>query len=71
MLDFRRCEVATPEQLDSEIKSIFALDMERRGAEICGTLHVHYTDESVKQAQLVRSLQWRGVNIKWHKKDRK
>jgi hypothetical protein len=71
MLDFKRCEVSTPEQLDSEIRGIFALDMERRSAEICGTLHVHYTDESVKQAQLVRSLQCRGVNIKWHKKERK
>jgi hypothetical protein len=70
MLDTRPCNVASAEQLDSEIKEIFSLDMDHRSGEIKGTLHVHYTDDSVKQAMLIRSLECRGVRIKWHKKEK-
>jgi hypothetical protein len=70
MLDTRECNVTSAAQLDDEIKSIFSLDMDHRSGEIRGTLHVHYTDETVKQAQLIRSLECRGVRIKWHKKGR-
>jgi hypothetical protein len=69
MLDTRPCDVTSADQLDDEIKSIFSLDMDHRSGEIRGTLHVHYSDETVKQAQLIRSLECRGVRIKWHKKE--
>jgi hypothetical protein len=68
MLDYRRCDVATAAQLDAEIRDIFALDLVQRGDEICGTLNVYYTDESVKQAPLLPMLKARGVHIEWHKK---
>jgi hypothetical protein len=67
MLDYRPCNVATAAQLDAEIRDIFALDMVQRGDQICGTLNVHYSDESVKQASLIPRLEARGVHIEWHK----
>jgi hypothetical protein len=70
MLDTRPCTVNSASQLDQEIKEIFSLDMDHRSGEISGTLHVHYTDEAVKTAMLIRSLECRGVRIKWHKKGR-
>jgi hypothetical protein len=60
--------VETAAELDAEILDIFALDLVGRGNEICGTLYVGYSDESVKQASLVLSLQARGVKIAWRKK---
>jgi hypothetical protein len=68
MLDNRPCDVATAAALDAEIRDIFALDMVQRGSEICGVLHVSYSDESVRQARLIPTLQARGVEIVWHKK---
>jgi hypothetical protein len=71
MLDYKPCNVATAAQLDAEIRDIFALDMVQRGDEISGTLHVHYTDDSVKKASLIRNLEARGVVIEWHKQPQK
>lgn len=67
MLDSRPCNVASAAELDAEIRDIFALDMLGRGDEISGTLHVSYTDESVKDAALVPALENRGVFIEWHR----
>lgn len=67
MLDYRLCRVNTAAELDAEIRDIFALDMVGKSDEISGTLHVDYTDESVKQAALVPTLQSRGVFIEWRK----
>ena len=53
MLDHRYCLVRSTAELDAEIRDIFALDMVGRSHEIGGTLHVNYTDESVKQASLI------------------
>ena len=68
MLDNRPCDVGTSAELDAEIRDIFALDMVGRGDEICGTLHVVYSDESVKRATLVPELESRGVAIEWVRK---
>jgi len=65
MLDHRYCLVHSAAELDAEIRDIFALDMVGRGHEIGGTLHVNYTDESVKQASLIPRLEARGVSIIW------
>jgi hypothetical protein len=67
LLNNRPCRVETAAELDAEILDIFALDLVGRGNEICGTLYVGYSDESVKQASLVLSLQARGVKIAWRK----
>jgi hypothetical protein len=67
MLDSRPCKVSSPEQLDIEIQQIFWLDNVKRGDEIRGTLNVYYSDESVKLARLIPTLEDRGVEIKWHK----
>ena len=67
MLDGRLCEVKTADELDAEIRDIFALDLIQRGDEICGKLYVDYADESVKQASLVAMLEDRGVRIVWCK----
>ena len=68
MLDTVKCEVNSAAELNEEIRKIFALDQIQRGDEICGTLHVHYSDESVKSASLAPLLEDRGVVIEWHKK---
>jgi hypothetical protein len=68
MLDNRKCEVGTALELNAEIRDILSLDNSDRGWEICGTLHITYTDESVKQASLLPQLEARGVAISWHKK---
>jgi hypothetical protein len=68
MLDNRVCEVNTAAELDAVIRDILALDHVDRGDEISGTLHVRYSDESVKQARLVPQLESRGVAIAWHKR---
>jgi len=68
MLDGRVCDVSSAEELDNEIRDILALDRVGRGDEICGTLHVHYSDESVKKATLIPPLEARGVGIQWHRK---
>ena len=68
MLDKRTCQVGTAAELDAEIRDIFALDLVGRGDQISGTLHIEYTDESVKQAKLLSQLEGRGVTIEWHKK---
>jgi hypothetical protein len=67
-LDNRPCKVNTAAELDNEIREIFALDDKfGRGDEISGTLHVYYTDESVKSAQNIRLLEEKyGVQIEWH-----
>jgi hypothetical protein len=67
LLDKRFCEVHTADELDAEIREIFALDLVGRGDEIPTTLYVDYTDESVKQAPLLSSLQARGVRVVWQK----
>jgi len=67
VLDHRPCVVKTAAELDAEIRDIFALDVIGRGDEIGGTLHVNYSDESVKQASLVSTLESRGVTIVWRK----
>lgn len=67
MLDKRPCEVKTAEELNEQIRDIFALDLAGRGDEISGTLHVNYSDESIKTAGLIPALVGRGVKIQWHK----
>ena len=67
MLDNRKCEVKTAEELDTEIRDIFALDLMGEGHQICGTLYIHYSDDAVKKASLVRQLEERGVAIVWQK----
>jgi hypothetical protein len=69
MLDNRKCEVSSAIELNAEIRDILALDNVDRGWEICGTLHVTYTDESAKRASLLPQLEARGVVISWHKKE--
>jgi hypothetical protein len=66
VLDNRPCNVKTAEELDAEIRDIFALDDVGRGNEIGGTLHVHYPHESVKEASLIPLLEARSVAIEWH-----
>ena len=68
MLDNRKCEVGSAAEMDEEIRDIFSLEMQGRGDEICGTLHVVYTDESAKRSALVSQLENLGVVIAWHKK---
>jgi hypothetical protein len=65
MLDSRVCKVKTPEELNIEIKDIMALDLLGEGHQICGTLNVQYTDESVKTASQLFLLEERGVAINW------
>lgn len=67
MLDNRPCHVKTAAELDAEIREIFALDKVGRGEEIGGTLYVHYSHESVKEAELIPLLEKRGVQIAWRK----
>jgi hypothetical protein len=69
MLDTRKCEVSTAEELDAEIRDIFLLDTLDRGDEICGTLNVYYLHESAKDSSLVRLLEDRGVIVVWHRKE--
>jgi hypothetical protein len=68
LLNSRRCDVNTSAELDAEIRDIFALDLQQRGDEICGTLHVDYVGEATKQASLIPTLEVRGVQIIWRKK---
>ena len=70
MLDNRKCEVGSAFELNAEIREILSLDNLDRGWEICGTLHITYTDESVKQASLLPQLEKRGVVILWHEKQK-
>lgn len=67
MLDNRLCFVRTAENLDKEIRNILFLDQIQRGNEISGTLNVHYSDESVKNASLIPALELYGVVICWYK----
>jgi hypothetical protein len=67
MLDSRPCKVSSAEQLDTEIQDIFWLDNVKPGDEIRGTLNVYYSNESVKLARLIPTLEDRGVVIAWHK----
>jgi hypothetical protein len=67
MLDSRPCNVSSAEELDAQIRDIFALDMVGRGDEISGTLHVYYTDDSVRNAAQVPTLENRGVFVEWHR----
>jgi hypothetical protein len=67
LLDHRRCEVKTADELDAEIRDIFALDQVGRGDEISGTLYINYSDESAKLAHLLPTLERRGVAIVWRK----
>jgi hypothetical protein len=68
LLDNRQCDVKTAAELDAEIRDIFALDLVGRGDEICGTLYVDYSDESVKLASLISRLEDRAVTIEWRRK---
>jgi hypothetical protein len=67
LLDYRPCNVATAEDLDRELRDIYALINVGREDEIRGTLYVDYSDESVKQASLIPWLESRGVTIVWRK----
>lgn len=67
MLDYRPCNVSSAAQLDAEIRDIFFLDSVGRGDEIAGILNVYYSDESVKTASLISTLEARGVEVIWHK----
>jgi len=67
MLDNRLCNVRTAADLDKEIRDIFSLDLMQRGHEISGSLNVNYSDESVKRASLIPTLENRGIVIHWHK----
>jgi hypothetical protein len=66
VLDLRPCSVSSAEELDAQIKDVFDLEAVDR-TEISGTLHVYYTDESVKAAKLIPILEERGVSIEWHR----
>ena len=68
MLDTRKCEVGTAEELDIQIRDIFALALLGEGHQICGTLYIDYSNESVRQASLLPALRGRGVEIVWRKK---
>lgn len=59
------CTPKDAAELDSKIRDIAALENVGRGDEIYGTLHVEYSDESVKQASLIPWLENRGVRIVW------
>jgi hypothetical protein len=59
--------VNTADELDAEIRDIFALDLVGRGDEIGGTLYVNYSDDAVKEASLIGTLERRGVNIIWRR----
>jgi len=63
VLDSRKCEVSTAAELDAEIRDIFALDLLGGGDQVSGTLHVSYSDESVRQASELWRLEDRGVVI--------
>lgn len=67
MLDNRKCIVRTADELDAEIRDIFALDAVGRGDEISGTLQVRYSNECVRKASLISKLEARGVRISWDK----
>src|SRR5271166_1141085 len=67
MLDNVPCAVGSASELDAKIREIFSLDMQQRGDEICGVLNVYYSDESVRQAGLIPTLEARGVEIVWHR----
>ena len=67
MLDSVPCRVNTAAELNQKIMDILSLDHQDRGDEICGTLHVYYSDESARQASYVAYLEERGVAIEWHK----
>ena len=67
MLDYIPCSAKTATELDAKLREIFALDNVGRGDEISGTLYIDYSDESVKLATLVPTLESRGVAIVWRK----
>jgi len=67
MLDKRPCTVNTAVELDAEIRDILALQHVQRADQICGTLYVNYTDESVKTATLIPALEQWGVTIVFRK----
>jgi hypothetical protein len=59
-------DAVTAGELDGKLRGeILALDNLGRGDEIRGTVHVTYSDESVKQAILIPLLQGRGVVFDW------
>jgi hypothetical protein len=66
MLDSRPCNVSSAAHLDAEIRDILWLESAQRGDEICGTLNVYFSDDSVKQARLIPTLEAWGVEIVWH-----
>jgi hypothetical protein len=51
MPDNRKCEVGTALELNAEIRDILSLEDAGMGWEMCGCLHITYTDESAKQAE--------------------
>jgi hypothetical protein len=67
LIDTRFCEVKTAAELDEVIRDIFALPLLGRGDEMPKTLNVSYSDESVKQASTILSLQSSGIRIVWQK----
>jgi hypothetical protein len=62
-------QVTTANDLDLKIRErITALDNLSRDDEVHGTVHIEYSDETVKKASLIPWLQNRGVAIEWQKK---
>ena len=59
------CSVKTAAELDTEIRKIAYLEHLGRGDEIKGALFVEYSDEDVKNANLIGWLENRGVAIVW------
>jgi hypothetical protein len=59
------CCVKTAAELDTEIRKIASLEQLSRCDEIKGALFVEYSDEDVKNANLVGWLEHRGVAIVW------
>lgn len=68
ILEYKCCDVNTKHDLDAQIRDILALESICKSDVVWGTLHVFYTDESVKQASLIPLVRTRGVEIAWHKK---
>jgi len=59
------CSVKSAFELDTGIRKIASLEQLSRGDEIKGVLHVEYSDEDVKKANLIGWLEHRGVAIVW------
>jgi hypothetical protein len=59
------CSVKTAVELDMEIRKIVSLEQLSRTDQVTGALHVEYSDDDVKGANLIEWLEHRGVAIVW------